>query len=186
MPVPYLISFLALAVSFYSLWTSRLKRGIVKMTRPPKIYLGPNGPGGPQKKVSVPMLLYCTAERGIYIQNMFVRLQRGESIQNFNLWQYEDHGPARGAGVFVNKRGLGTDHHFLIPNDYSQYEFLSGDYLLQVFVETVNMPPRKIFEQNLTIPNEQFQDMKRLNGGLYFHWSPGAQNYSCYVSAELP
>lgn len=66
---------------------------------------------------------------------MFIRLHRGESVQNFNVWVYNNGGLVRGSGLF--------------SKDVSTYEFLTGDYLMEIFIEPVDERPKKIFEQKL-------------------------------------
>ena len=85
------ISALALAVSVVTAWLTLLRRGRVRMTQPTVIYFGPDGglrddSEPPAMKVFLRTLLYSTGKRGQIAENMFVRLQRGESRQNLNIW----------------------------------------------------------------------------------------------------
>ena len=151
------------------------------MTRPTLIFFGPDGVGHNHKKIYVRTLLYSTADKGNYIQNMFIRLQRGEAIQNFNVWVYGDKELARGSGLFISKNGLSCNHHFLLPKDGVQYDFLHGEYVMQVFVECVNKPPRKIFEQTLMITPIQYEQMKTKKTGIFYDWAPNTQNYFSHI-----
>ncbi len=151
------------------------------MTRPTVIFFGPDGGGEKHNKVFIRTLLYSTSDRGQYIQNMFIRLQRGESVQNFNVWVYDDKGLVRGSGLFVSKSGIACNHHFLLPKDGEAYSFLMGDYLLQVFIEPVNEKPKMIFEQKLQLTKEQSEEMKTRTAGTYFDWAPNTQTYFSHV-----
>lgn len=182
--MPYItliISLLALLISAYTFWANRIKKGKVKMTRPTVIFFGPDGIGKEDKKVFIRTLLYSTSDKGKYIQNMFVRLQHSEAVQNFNVWVYDDRGLVRGSGLFISKTGLSANHHFLMPKDGTPYDFSAGTYLLQVFVETVNENPVKIFEQTLVITSEQQGKLLEQNLGLYFDWVPNTQNYFAHI-----
>ena len=170
-----------MTISLLTFWLTRMKKGKVKMTRPTVIFFGPDGGGEKHNKIFIRTLLYSSSYRGKYIQNMFVRLQRGESVQNFNVWVYDDNGLVRGSGLFINESGIACNHHFLLPKDGNNYPFLSGDYLLQVYVETVDEKPRKIFEQKLHLTKEQQEDMHTKNGGTYFDWAPNTQDYFSHV-----
>lgn len=177
------ISLLALMISVLTFYYSHLKKGIVKMTKPTTIFFGPDGAymeNQNEKKVFIRTLLYSTSERGQYIQNMYVRLRRGESIQNFNVWVYGDNGLMRGSGLFVNKEGVASNHHFLLPRN-CVYEFSAGEYHLEVFVETVNNNTYKIFEQNLNITTAQYDDLVNTQSGIYYDWAPNSQNYEAHV-----
>jgi len=178
------VSIVALLISVWTFWLSRVKKGIIKMTRPTVIFFGPDGAGKEHKKVFVRTLLYSTADRGIYIQNMYIRLQRGESHQNFNVWVYDNNGLVRGSGLFVDKSGIACNHHFLLPRDGSHYEFIPGEYLLEVFVEAVEKDPIKIFEQKLSVSDKQEEAMSLKKVGIYYDWAPNSQSYCAHVDTE--
>lgn len=151
------------------------------MTRPTVIFFGPDGGGEIHKKVFIRTLLYSTSDRGQYIQNMYIRLQRGETIQNFNVWVYDSGKLVRGSGLFIDKSGVACNHHFLMPKDGTTYNFLAGEYNLQVFVEVVNAAPRLIFEQKLHIDTSQQVEIEARKGGIYFDWAPNTQNYHSHI-----
>jgi len=112
---------------------------------------------------------------------MFVRLQRGESIQNFNVWVYDNNGLVRGSGLYVDKSGIACNHHFLLPKDGVAYEFLSGEYILQIYVEQVDEKIKLIFDQKLFLSENQQKEMATANAGTYFDWAPNTQNYFSHI-----
>jgi hypothetical protein len=179
--ITIIISVVALLISILTFWLTRVKSGVIKMTRPTVIFFGPDGVGSEHNKIFIRTLLYSTSEKGKYVQNMFIRLQRGESVQNFNIWIYDNNGLVRGSGLFINKNGLACNHHFLIPEDGTKYNFLAGEYLLQVYVESVDENPRMIFEQKLTLNKNQQEEMKNKSAGIYFDWAPNTQNYYSHI-----
>lgn len=100
------ISIIALVISAVTFYYSRLKTGIVKMTKPTTIFFGSDGKNMEHfehKKVFIRTLLYSTSDKGQYIQNMYIRLTQGESVQNFNVWVYGDNELLRGSGLFIDK-----------------------------------------------------------------------------------
>ena len=177
------ISLIALTISGATFWLTRIRKGIVRMTRPTVIFFGPDGGGQAHKKIFIRTLLYSTSEKGQYVQNMFVRLQRGESVQNFNVWVYDNNGLVRGSGLYISKQGIACNHHFLLPKDGTNYDFLAGDYLVQIFVEPVQDKPRKIFEQRLVLSKSQEDEMIDKKVGTYFDWAPNTQNYHSHVDS---
>ncbi|WP_295120845.1 hypothetical protein [uncultured Chitinophaga sp.] len=181
--ISLLLSVLAVAISISTFLLTRIYRGTIKMTRPSIIFFGPDGRGTEQKKVFIRTLLYSTADRGIYVQNMFIRLQRGESQQNFNVWVYGNNNSdlVRGSGLFINKTGISFNHHFLLPKDGIHYNFLSGEYRLEVFVETTKNMPIKIFDQLLSIDKYQADSMNDQKCGVYFDWAPNSQTYYSHI-----
>jgi hypothetical protein len=106
------ISVLALAVSVSTLWLSHFRRGKLKMTHPTVVYFGPDSGEGEISKIYLRSLLYSTGNRGTVIENLFVRLRRGETQQNFNIWVHGEKELVRGSGLFVGQDGIVTNHHF--------------------------------------------------------------------------
>ena len=45
-------------------------------------------------------MIYSTENKGHIVENMFIRLRRGETRQNFNVWVYGDQELRRGSGIF--------------------------------------------------------------------------------------
>lgn len=158
------------------------------MTRPTTIFFGPDGlkmEFFDKKKIYIRTLLYSTSDRGQYIQNMYVRLQRGDLVQNFNVWVYGDESLARGSGLFVDKSGITSSHHFLLPKSGIPFDFLAGDYHIEVFVEIVNKRPYKIFEQTLTITAVQYDEVIDSRSGLYYDWAPDIESYQAHLAGVL-
>jgi len=178
--ISIIVSLIALAISALSFWLANIKKGNVKMTRPTIIcFLGQNK--GDEPKIFIRTLLYSTSDKGQYIQNMFIRLQQGRKVQDFNIWAYGDNGIVRGSGLFVNKNGISSYHHFLLPKVRARYSSMQGDCLLQFFAETVNEKPQKIFETHLTITEQQLLDLEQ-GKELHFDWAPNTQNYFSYTN----
>jgi hypothetical protein len=176
------ISVIALLVSLTTLWLTRFRKGTIKMTKPTVIFFGPDGSGKEHDKIFIRTLLYSTSDRGQYIENMYVKLSRGEMSQNFNIWVYGDqHNLARGSGLFVSKDGLATNHHFLLPNESSNFIFKQGAYKLEVYVELVNHKPRKLYTQDLVVPEPQAEALMNKEAGIYFDWAPNTQSYQSHI-----
>jgi hypothetical protein len=80
---------------------------------------------------------------------MFIKIQTTQVNQNFNIWAYGDKEILRGSGLLVNKTGISTYRHFLIPNEVDQFDFKAGKYKIEIFIEVVNNSPKKIFVEAL-------------------------------------
>lgn len=179
------ISALALAVSALTAWFTLLRKGHVRMTQPTVIYLGPDGPPGGAEvfpKVFLRCLLYSTGRRGRVIESMFVRLRRGESAQTFNVWVHGDTQLRRGSGMFIGWEGVVTNHHFLLPEDGTTYEFLPGEYRLDVWVSLVgSRSPERLFGTSLSVTDSQATSLREKDTGLYFDWGPDSQRYHAHA-----
>ncbi|MBB6325363.1 MULTISPECIES: hypothetical protein [Cyclobacteriaceae] len=171
------ISIISLIISGLTFWLTRIRKGSLKMTRPSIIcFLGQNGNDEP--KIFIRTLLYATADQGQHIQNMFVKIHRAETIQNFNVWAYGDNGIVRGSGLFASKTGISVYHHFLLPKN-EQWNFVSGEYRLEVYAETPNNKTEKLFEQKLSLTTDQTKDIE-LGKAVYFDWAPNTGQYVSY------
>lgn len=172
-----IISAIALVISVFTLWITRYRMGVVRMTRPTTIFLGPDGNGTVISKIFIRTLLYSTADRGQYIENMYVQLyERSGKVNNFVLWICgERDNLARGSGLFVDRKGIVANHHFLI-NDV-QHRFGQGKYTLEVYAITVGGTTKRLFRQKLEITQQQAQLMRKRDAGIYYDWDPFRQNY---------
>lgn len=178
--LPLIISAAALSISAITAWLTLFRRGKLKMTRPNVIFFGfDSTPGKPDPKIFMRCLLYSTATKGQLVESLFVRLSRGESVQNFSIWVYgETSELSRGSGLYVGRDGVAKNHHFLIPADNPGFSFRSGEYQLQVFANLVgNRKPNLLFETRLVMTDEQARSMESGDHGLYFDWGPESHRY---------
>jgi hypothetical protein len=186
-PVSLCVSGGALVISTGTAWLTLLRRGQLKMTRPTLFYLGPDGSspaenkrGGP--KVYVRMLLYSTAKRGSLIENMYVKVRRGETTQNFNVWVYRQDGQlSRGSGLYVSQDGVTLDHHFLLLADGSQFDFSAGDYTIEVFVRLVrSSKPRLLKSVSAQLSLAAAAEAEASGSGIFFDWAPDLGTYHAH------
>lgn len=158
------------------------------MTRPAVVYFGADGPIGwstpVPKKVFLRTLLYSTGKRGQVIESMYVTLRRGESRQTFNVWTYGDDKLARGSGLFVGETGVVVNHHFMLPGDGTQFQFLAGEYEVQVFASVVGVDsPHKLSSVRLVVSDAVALQLEVPEYGVYFDWGPDSQSYASHVRA---
>jgi hypothetical protein len=180
------VSIVALAVSCTTLWFTLFRRGEVKVTRPTQIYFGPDGGDKKSSKIYIRSLLYSTSQRGIVIENMYVRVSRGQAKQSFSIWVHgTNSGLTRGSGLFVGQQGVAVPHHFLLPPDADNFEFGSGEYLIEVFIKSVGVEEaKKMFETTLAIDKDEAVALKDKNVGIYFDWGPHSNKYHSYLDKK--
>jgi len=182
------ISATALAVSLITMWVTLFRRGALKMTQPTTVMFGPDGERlDGDSKVYLRALLYSTAKRGHVIENMFIRLSRGEHRQSFPIWVLGDERLARGSGLFVGEQGVVANHHFLLAPDSEKYIFRAGAYRLEVFARLVGeTEPTKLWSSELAISNEEAAKLAQPNCALYFDWGPDSDRYISTVKSKPP
>lgn len=180
--ISIVISVLALVISGVTAWFALFHGGTIKMTQPTIFFFGPDGTSGPPK-VFLRSLLFSTANKGHIVENLYVKLRRGESVQNFNIWVYgQKEALARGSGLFVGKEGVACNHHFLLPQDGAPFKFLSGEYTLQVFVSLIGKKkPILLFTQKLSLSQAFADEINSENSGVFYDWGPDSKRYHSHL-----
>jgi hypothetical protein len=162
------------------------------MTQPTVIFFGPDkarpGEGAAPPKVYLRTLLFATSKRGRIIESMHVSLARSETNQNFSVWVHGGDGElVRGSGLFVGETGVTTDHHFLTPEDGSQFKFIAGLYRLTVHAQLLgDKRPVILFLQQLEVTAEIAAQLEKPGMGLYFDWGPDSSRYLPHVRLRPP
>ncbi len=186
--IAIIISGTALAVSLIAMWMTLFRRGSLKMTQPTTVMFGPDGrhhEGGP--KIFLRALLYSTAKRGHVIENMFVRLSRGEHRQSFPIWVLGNERLFRGSGIFVGEQGVVADHHFLLPPDAERYAFKAGEYRLEVFARVVGASQASpLWSNSLIISESDAAALAKPNNAIYFDWGPDSNRYIPSIQSKPP
>ncbi|HMS94474.1 MAG TPA: hypothetical protein PKA03_04535 [Tabrizicola sp.] len=181
------ISVLALFISGVTLWLTHLRQGALKMTRPSVVFFGPHGNEDGISKVFMRTLLYSTGKRGIVLEHLFLRLRRGETQQNFNVWVYGEKDLARGSGLFVGQEGIATNHHFLTPTDIRGFDFAAGDYELEVFGKLIGQDKALLLSTiRLSIDAQEAEQLRKPDHGIYFDWGPDAGRYMKKIEGRRP
>ncbi|MBL9054511.1 MAG: hypothetical protein JNN02_12375 [Tabrizicola sp.] len=181
------ISVLALFISGVTLWLTHLRQGALKMTRPSVVFFGPDGNEDGISKVFMRTLLYSTGKRGIVLEHLFLRLRRGETQQNFNVWVYGEKDLARGSGLFVGQEGIATNHHFLTPTDIRGFDFAAGDYELEVFGKLIGQDKALLLSTiRLSIDAQEAEQLRKPDHGIYFDWGPDAGRYMKKIEGRRP
>lgn len=178
----FVVSLSSLFIAGTTAWLTLWRRGTVKMVRPSLIaFLDARGTDGP--KVWFRTLMYSTSRRGNVVESMYVRLRRGESQQNFSFWVCGGKGDlAGGCGLFVDHTGIALDHHFVLPKDGSKFEFLPGDYVLEVFAVFVGSnSPQGLASISLHLTESHAQSLKNQDENVYFDWWPDSGRYNAHI-----
>lgn len=181
---------LSLLLSVATAWATLWRSGRLKMARPPTIYFGPDGSRPQHPKIFLRGLLYTTARRGRVIETMFARVRRGESSQTFNIWVHGERDKLRrGSGLFVGSEGVACDHHFLLPADGTRFQFLAGEYSVEVHAQPVGATKAiKLADVRVEVTEDQCRELSsNTDVGLYFDWGPDARRYVAHLDrARLP
>jgi hypothetical protein len=118
---------------------------------------------------------------------MHVNLQRAESKQNFSIWVYGDDRLARGSGLHVGVDGFACNHHFLLPEDGTDFRLLPGQYTLRIYCKRVmDRDPTRLAQITLTISESHAKVLEDENAGIYFDWGPDQQAYHPHIEIRKP
>jgi hypothetical protein len=185
-----LISALALATSALTAWFTLLRRGTVKMTQPTVIFFGPDGARSARvatlPKVFLRTLLFSTSKRGRIVESMYITLSCEDIIQDFSVWTYGERNQlVRGSGLFVGETGVEANHHFLISKNTEPFNFIEGQYRLDVYAHLLGDRNRSLlFSQSLNVSAEEADAIGQNDAGLYFDWSPHETQYLTHLDQE--
>lgn len=180
--ISILIAATALCISLLTLWLTLLRKGEIRMTQPTTIFFGPDSQSS---KIYLRTLLYSTSKKGQVIENMYARIRRGETQQNFNIWVYGNEKLYRGSGLFVGESGVTVNHHFLLPPDVTEFDFKAGEYVLAVFAKLVGHKKHKqLTETRLYITETEAEKIRQQNTGIYFDWGPDAEKYHSHIDIK--
>ncbi len=182
----FAISCLAMLISGVTAWLTFFRKGQLLMTKPNVIFFGPDGFESEKNKVYLRTMLYSTAKRGHVLESLHISLRRNESKQNFNIWIYGETGNLkRGSGLFVPLEGVIFDHHFLLPEDGSNFKFQGGAYNLAVIAKLVGEPTtQELASIYLEITDSQATELMKPNMGIYFDWGPDQQRYHSHLERK--
>lgn len=187
--ISLVFSCLALLISATTAWLTLFRKGRLVMTQPTVVFFGPDGYRFDSKKNKVYLrtLLYSTAKKGQVIESLHIALHRNESKQNFNIWVYGEKGDLkRGSGLFIPQEGVTYDHHFLLPEDGANFQFLSGSYSLVIFAKLVGKTDtQQLSSVSLNISESQAAKLSEPNTGIYFDWGPDQQSYHSHIDKKL-
>jgi hypothetical protein len=180
-----IIACFSLILSIITMWLTLLHKGKVKMTRPTLVAFLPER-GGDPPKVFFRTLLYSTGKRGKVVENMFVKIRRGESLQTFSTWAYGDKNLVRGSGIYVGPEGVACNHHFLVPKDGTAYEFRPGEYTLEIYGSLVNSrSPSCLYDLKISLTVVHAKAMKDKGVGVLFDLEPSSGDYYAQVDEGL-
>lgn len=174
----------ALVVSIITAWLTFFRRGTLKMTRPNVLFLGfDTTPGKLDPKVFLRGLLYSTSKRGQLVEALYVRLSRGESVQNFSVWVHgQTKDLSRGSGLFVGADGVAANHHFLLSPDQKSFLFQAGSYRMQVFARVIGKTGvLPLFDTEIELTREDADALMDKSAGVYFDWGPESQRYYSHI-----
>jgi hypothetical protein len=177
------IALLSLCVSMATMYFAWLRRGRLAMTKPAIVFFGYDMAPRAIPKIFLRTLLYCTAPRGKMVESMYAKLRRGNTEQVFGFWGYgETTKLSPGSGLYVGQTGVSANHHFVLSVHEGGYEFVAGDYTIQVFARLAGAPrPTLLSEVTLTL-NERNVATLAKQGGVLFELEPSTQTYAGHGS----
>lgn len=178
-----IMSLFSFMFSFFTFWLLYFYKGKIKMTQPTLIAFGYDSSNIREPKIYLRTLIVNTAKRGRIVENIFLKVHRGESLQNFNIWVYgQKNNLSRGSGIYIGQDGIVCDHHFLLPKDCTSYEFSPGNYNIEVYFSILGV--KKYFlgrTLELVLSHEHVKNIKE-GKMIFFDWAPNTKTY--YASVQ--
>ncbi len=178
------IAIFSAAISLITLWITLLQKGKLRMTRPTFIAFAyePNNMGKVSPKIFLRCLLYSTSRKPQIVEDLFIKLYRGDSVQLFTFWGYGDEYLRRGSGICVPFEGFEYYHHFLISEEDTDYQFIPGDYKLELYAHVIdNMKHQLLYSLNLHLAEENTLSLRDTKYAVGFDWEPNINGYRSYL-----
>lgn len=178
-----LISVMSLLLSLTVAWLTLFRRGALGMTQPVLVGFLHDLPGE-EPKVFFRAMLYATGKRGHIIEALYLKVRRGETSRTFNFWMYGETKDLKiGSGLRAGEDGVSFNHHFLPPKDNSSFQFLAGEYVIDVYARIVNRTAAMLLSTvKLSLSAELAAVLRDPRKGVLFTWEPDSQGYRGEVS----
>jgi hypothetical protein len=79
------------------------------------------------------------------------------------------------------------NHHFLLPEDGTAFQFLAGEYQLEVFASLVGSAKTlRLSSVSLSVSEQAGAQLQSVECGIYFDWSPDSKRYHPHVERKKP
>ena len=173
-----IISLMSFTVSAGTMYFAWLRRGRLCMTKPALLFFGFDAVPKHTAKIFLRTLLYSSAFRGQVIESMYAKLLRDGAEQTFGFWGYgETDKITPGSGLYVGQAGVTVNHHFVLSVHQPAYEFVKGDYTIEVFARLVGRSaPIRLSRIRLFVDDQQATAL-RASSGVLFELQPDSETY---------
>lgn len=176
------ISLLSLGVSATTMWFAWLRRGRLTMTKPTLVFFGYDEVPRTIPKVFLRTLLYSTSPRGKMVEHMYAKLVRVETEKVFGFWGY---GPesklTAGGGLFVGQTGASLYHHFVLSVHDPGYEFVAGEYTIQVYAREAGQSAAALLTEFKLTLGDGLASALAQHQGVLFERDPSTLGYLGHV-----
>ena len=152
------------------------------MTQPTQIAFLHYGMDIESIQIYLKTLIISTSRRGHIIENIFLKVHRGESVQNFNILVCgKKDNLSRGSGIYVDQGGVVYNHHFMLPKDCENYKFSSGNYIIEIYASILGEKKDFLLRAlELVLSSDYVKNMKE-GKNIFFDWTPNTKTYSTSV-----
>jgi hypothetical protein len=101
---------------------------------------------------------------------MYVTLSIEGIVEDFAVWAFGERNQlVRGSGLFVGETGVEANHHFLISKGDEPFQFIAGQYRLDVYANLLGDLSRTLlFSQSLDVSLEESDSLGDNDAGPYF------------------
>jgi hypothetical protein len=83
-----------------------------------------------------------------------------------------------GSGLRVDQDGVAYNHHFLPPKDGTVFQFLAGEYLIEVYAMLANgRRPVLMSSLKLDLSQDHVHRLQEKTNAVLYNWGPDSQTY---------
>jgi hypothetical protein len=181
-----LISVASLLLSGYALWQVQFNHGRLKMTQPTLLCMKREHPTM-RPKIFLRTLLFTTGPKGRVVENMFLKVHQDCGTYTFDFWGHTESGKLTlGSGLFVGSTGIASDHHFKPREGSTDFLFVNGKYLIEVFATVIGrQKSKKLMELTFIVDGQQSAELVQIpERELYLLWNADTQSYDGLVATK--
>ena len=177
------VSMIGVLISSITFWILYLHKGTIKITKPRLIALGyERHENHRTPKVVIRSLLFSTSNKGIVIDNIRVKVTNHNNSKDFSLWAYGVETLLVGSGLFISKEGKDSYHHFLPIAFSSDFEFHTGNILLEIYVTITHHKKDKLLDSITLSLTKEHEDALNKGEMIIFNWESALNKYETCIS----
>lgn len=179
--ISIVISLVALGIAATTLWLTHFQRGELLLSQPTIFFFGWDIGDRTVAKITFRSVLFCTSERGLVLENLYLRVVNQSGSFVFSFWGYDDgKGMVRGSGVYVGETGIAAYHHFTPGVDDNDFEFVVGEYSVEVWAKIFNSKDAVLlgsYSFEVEDDKQIAEALSHSQRGVIWDWMPDNRRY---------
>ncbi len=159
-------------------------RGRLKASPPRFVFFYATVGTGRRAVILIETHLRSTVDKAWHVESMRVQVTRGEGMQSFSQWHFEESGELSTAGLSVLNGGRHLCVYFQLPDEEQDYQFLANSYCINMIIACDGRGERTIHKAEMIINKHLQELLKAGETGIEFTWQEASKKWvgrSCQI-----